>query len=137
MAWSASYDESVDCCFVHWTGALDRNGLWSFVRDVAGESWFHPGVNVLHDFREAAAAPTKAEVREIAQIAQLVSNVFGDSGRVALLVPKQEEVRVAQTYVKIASGTGREFKVFTDLGETKEWMGLPDDYELPANRPSE
>ena len=27
MPWTINYDESVDCCFVRWTGALDLEGL--------------------------------------------------------------------------------------------------------------
>lgn len=137
MSWSVSYDDSVDCCFVHWAGALDLEELWSFIRGVVGESWFHPGVNVLHDFRDATAVPPRTDVRDFAQKVQLVKPAFGDSGRVAILVPKQDDVRVAQTYVRIAGGTGREFKVFTDLDEAKVWLGLPADYSGPINQPLE
>ena len=32
MPHKIAFDESVDCYFVHWTGALDREGLWGFMR---------------------------------------------------------------------------------------------------------
>ena len=134
MPWTVSFDETVDCCFVRWACALDLEGLWSFVWGVVGEPWFHPGVNVLHDFREATAAQRQTDDRLFAQNFQLVKQVFGDRGRVAVLVPKQEEVRVAQAYVALAGGTGREFEVFTDLDAAKEWLGFPSSYVLPADR---
>ena len=137
MPWSVSYNESVDCCFVHWTEALSFESLWGFMKDVVGESWFYPGVNVLHDFRGATAAPPQTDVRQLARNFQLVKPAFGDSGRVVILVPTQKEVRVAQTYVALAGGTGREFAVFTDLDEAKAWLGLPADYELPADQPTD
>ena len=109
-------------------------GLWSFVWGVVGEPWFHSGVNVLHDFREATAAPPQTGGRHLDQNFQLVKQVFGDSGRVAILVSKQEEVQVAQTYVALAGGTGREFEVFTDLDRAKAWLGFASDYEVPADK---
>ncbi len=136
MPWTVSFDETVDCYFVHWTGVLDREGLWGFMRSVVGEPWFHPGVNVLHDFRDATAAP-HADVLKLAQNSQPVKKVFGDSGRVAILVPEQEEeARVARTFVVLVSGAGREYKVFIGWDKAKGWLGLPDDYELPADQQS-
>lgn len=133
MPWTVSFDETVDCCFVRWTGALDLQGLWGYMRAVVGEPWYRPGLNVLHDFRDATAAPPATDVLQLAQNFRAVVPVFGNSGRVALIVPKVEDFPIAQTFVGLAGGTGREFEVFTDLGEARMWLGLPDDYELPAD----
>ncbi len=137
MPSEVQFDQSVDCYFVHWTGALDREGLWGFMRGVVGEPWFHSGVNVLHDFRDATAAPQQIDVLKLAQNSRPVKKVFGDSGRVAFLVPEQEEeARVARTFAALVGGAGREYKVFIGWDEATGWLGLPDDYELPADHPS-
>jgi hypothetical protein len=136
LPWSISFDETVDCCFVRWTGTLNLQGLWGFMRAVVGEPWYRPGLNVLHDFRDAAAAPLDTEVRQLGSAFQAVKPAFGDSGRVALLVPNPKDLHLAQTYTSFTRGSGRVSEAFTDWNEARAWLGLGDDYVPPGDRPS-
>ena len=136
MSWSISFDETVECCFVRWTGDLNLKVLWAFMRAVVGQPWFRPGLNVLHDFRDATAAPLDTEVRRLGSAFQSIKPAFGDSGRVALLVPKPEDLHLTQTYTSLARGSGREFEAFTDWNDARTWLGLGDDYVPPGDRPS-
>ena len=125
-----SVDELVGCFFVEWTGTVAQDELKSFFREIASLPSFRPGLNGLHDMRQADIRASKSDMMEIGKTQTMVDTMFG-AGRDAGVTRDKETHALLSSLVFIASTEERPARAFISYEDAKEWLGLPTDYISP------
>ncbi len=130
MPHKISVDELAGCFFVEWTGTVTTMELESFFREIATLPSFRPGLNGLHDMRQADIRASKSELLSIGRTQAMVDTMFG-AGRDAGVTRDDQTHALLSYLVAIADTKKRPTRAFTDYEAAKEWVGLSADYISP------
>ncbi len=130
MPHKISVDELVGCFFVEWTGTVTTMELESFFREIATLPSFRPGLNGLHDVRQADIRASKSDMLKIGRTQAMVDTMFG-AGRDAGVTGDDRTHALVSSLVAIADTKKRPTRAFTDYEAAKEWVGLSADYISP------
>ena len=130
MPHKIAFDESVGCYFAVWAGPVVADEFLEFYRNVAKRPWFRPGLNGLHDFRQADIRANRSDTIRIASYRMMLREMFGP-GRAARVVADRGSEKALRSIDVVVSDTDREVEVFTDYEAAKAWLGLPEGYEVP------
>ncbi len=104
--------------------------LESFFREIATLPSFRPGLNGLHDMRQADIRASKSELLSIGRTQAMVDTMFG-AGRDAGVTRDDQTHALLSYLVAIADTKKRPTRAFTDYEAAKEWVGLSADYISP------
>jgi hypothetical protein len=133
VAYQYCIDPEINCVFVQHYDAVDYGeGLDAF-DEVLQDLSFHIGLNILHDLSRADLPEILSEVKYLTDNRRRVAEIDTRLGqcRVAFVVKSADDFAIAHRIsITIRPVTQVERKPFRDLGKAREWLGIPDDYEI-------
>ncbi len=136
MPCSISYEENVDCCLVHWSGAVSFADAAGYYRAIAEQDWFKPGLKILHDFRKTNVRLSEAEVAQIDDIYREVGAALNES-KTAAIVSESLAFDLGQSQTPLAAGDMERIRVVPSFEAARAWLELPEDYLDPFAGPAD
>ncbi len=107
-----------------------------FYQELEVDPKLHPGMLKLYDFRGADVTDVSAQDME--EINRRVIEIDEKKGagqrRVAVLATRDVTFGLGRMFQAIGDEIRASIHVTRDAEEAKEWVGLPSDYVLPADR---
>ena len=95
----------------------------------------HPGMPKLYDFRGAEVDMSAQDMKEISSRVLTIDKRQGAAQRrVAALATSDITFGLGRMFQAIGDEIKASIHVTRDAEEAKEWVGLPSDYVLPADR---
>ncbi len=127
--------ESVDCVVVTWLERVSAEGFMQFYQELETNPKLHPGMPKLYDFRGAGADMSAQDMRNIrSRVLAIDKNQSAGSRKVAALVTEDITFGLGRMFQAIGDEIQASIHVTRDAEDAKEWVGLPSDYVLPADR---
>ncbi len=103
--------------------------LTDFIKAIAGCDWFRPGLNGLHDWRDATIDLSDSDRARLTGYYSHVGDIFG-SGRAVAIVADAAGRRLVETFAAARTKISRERFAVEDLPSALEALGLPADAEI-------
>ena len=135
MAYTYEFVESADCIVVTWSGRVSAEGFMEFYQELEVDPKLHPGMLKLYDFRGADVDLSAQDMEEInRRVLEIDEKKGAGQRRVAALATRDVTFGLGRMFQAIGDEIRASIHVTRDAGEAKEWVGLPSDYVLPADR---
>ena len=120
MPWSHRIDTVQRVAFVEWRGSLTAEAASASQRSLRDNPEFAPNFRALTDMREVTKIElTSSEMRGIAK-----SSPYDGTGRRAVVVDRKVNYGMARMYQIFRDEDATIFKIFEDMAEAREWLGL-------------
>ena len=120
MPASFRIDTELSTIFSTGAGALSDDDLRGHQKQLLGDPAFDPSFNQLWDFRQVAQVDVSSEaLRELA-----AARSFTPSAKRAVVAPGEVLYGLARMFQMRHDGAPEEFRVFRDIHEAEDWLGL-------------
>lgn len=136
MPCSISYEDSVECCLVRWSGTIVFTDAAGYYRAITEQDWFKPGLKILHDFRKSNVHLSEDEAAQIDDIYGEVGAALGDS-KTAAIVTESLAFDLGQSRTPLAAGDMERVQVVPSFEEARAWLELPQEYLDPFAGPAD
>ena len=133
MPHKISFDETVGCYFVEWTGTIDVAEIGTYYKELSNQPWLRPNMKALHDFRKAVLNLSHDDIYNTVNYYRETLSSIGDSRR-SILVASDVTFGLSRIFAALADHLPGDFLVSQDVENSKNWLSLPLDYALPADR---
>lgn len=131
MAHELHFDQNAGAIFVRYGECLDKNIIFSAVKDVNALPGLWPDIPVVVDFRNCVNIDLSSDdTRDIANYMALHKAKRGNF-RIAQLVSTKLMYGISRMTTPTISGDVAQIRTFEDVAPALEWVGLPPDYKLP------
>ena len=129
MPFAIRHHEKYGLYTVRWSGSVTYDEGRAYLKAMAGYDWFEPGLNSLHDFREARLDLSDFEITKLATLYSLTTNVFGPGLSVAIVGDRRgHNLVIAMSAV--SARIGRKFLAVNDLPSALNALGLNENLEI-------
>ena len=129
MPFLIKFHEQYGFYSIRWSGVVMYTDLREFFKAIAERDWFRPGLNALHDFREAQIALSDLELADLTGFYSNLADMFGP-GRSVNIVTDQAGQGLAGALRAARLQVGREHISVAALPSALEALGLPEEAEL-------
>jgi len=138
MSWNVYINPEVNCVFVKYYGDFELEQIRGAAEDVSNHPDYREGMNFLRDCREQKISKD-ISFKALSTEAHRVTDEYDPKRgkcRTAFVVSNAESYSKVHQYVVSGrlSHTQVERRAFRDIEKAKEWLGLPENYEI--NYPS-
>ncbi|KAA0225873.1 STAS/SEC14 domain-containing protein [Fimbriimonadia bacterium ATM] len=121
MPLAFSIDKKNGVLYLKGTGELAFEELVSVREKFSQDADFHPSLRVLCDFSLASTEMTPEEVRKFGQLRN-----WAPEARIAVVVSSEVLFGTVRMYQEMHDLPADHLRVFRDLTEAREWLGLSD-----------
>ena len=134
MAFRYFIDLTVNCVFASHRGDFDLTQSEKRYRTVIDSSKYRSGLNFLQDLRYANVPEDytyKFIQNTLEKFVDSLDDILGDC-RVAIVVGSAADFKIYHQLIttRRLSATKVDRKVFREMDTAREWLGVPDDYEI-------
>ena len=141
MPWAIHIDPAVNCAFVKFYGDFELEQMVRAAGDVFNHPDFRDGMNILRDARKQRISQDVSFKSLAKEARQLMDKFHHTHGNCKSAVVAGDVQSYAKFHQYIVAGrladTPIERKVFRDMEKAKEWLGLPQGYEIRNPAPDE
>ena len=134
MPWTIHIDPDVNCAFAMYYGAFDILAIRSSSEEIYNHPDYRVGMNSLRDVRDQVI-PSDVSFKSLSKEAKNIMDEFDsklDNCKMAILAGDAQSYAKIHQYI-VAGRLGKtpiERKGFRDMEKAKEWLGIPEDYEI-------
>ena len=127
MPYSLKFDDALGCCFAKWSSGDTEllPDVRAFYREVAEHPKFRSVLCWFHDVREADLNVTIQEVKTLVSLLGKGKSQPGQERRLAYLVSSDLNHGMVRMFDALGEQPGVKIYVTKELGQAKEWLGLP------------
>lgn len=118
-------DEEDGIVYTTLTGEVDEDEIVKALSGIITSPSYRPGLDGLVDLRGHNATQSSAAVRRIAELMTRHHAEIGHS-RAALVVSDELGFGLARMYQAFAQDSSIETRIFYELAEANDWLGLSD-----------
>ena len=134
MPWTIYIDPDVNCAFAKYYGAFDIGEIRSSSEEIYNHPDHRVGMNSLRDVRDQII-PSDVSFRSLSNEAKNIMNEFDSklvNCRMAIVASEVQSYAKIHQYIVAGrlSKSPIERKGFRDMERAKEWLGLPDSYQI-------
>ncbi len=126
MPFSIKHHKRYGLYSVRWTGKVTYDDVRAYYETIADYDWFRPGLNSLHDFREAQIDLFAYEFAAVTGLYSNIGDMFGP-GRSVNIVTDRAGRHLASALGAARLSVSREIIAVEDLPSALEALGLPED----------
>ena len=131
MTHELHFDQNAGVIFLHYGEQLDKNIIFSAVKDINALPGLWPNIPVIVDFRDCVNIDLSSDdTRDIANYMALHKTNRGKI-RIAQLVLTKLMYGVSRMTAPTMAEDVGQIRTFEDVALALEWIGLPTDYKLP------